>query len=782
MSSGQRPDQDEQSDYRDLSDRKIAKSSQRFERDIGILGSQITGLAHRLDRDVGILADQIKQLAQRFDTDLGIVATRVQELTEATRLNTGVLAKLSIDQHELGDRLRNLQSERSPTSSQGTGLFAEPLQVARQPVLERVVQAHLPEAIREAIWQMGAGREAWCLLPGRMPRSAEALPQMIDLMRVARKQLRPGECLVMPQSPDTIDLLSREETEQILGLIGPIRALQEIETSQGRWRVAAAETRTEAFAFALRWSISALDELHLRMGPLFAEALARFGLTDSFHGIELPPPELDFPYWVQLVSSLCRLLAEMPNAAVGIVLPLEFQGRQDLLDIGLEHIRRVLRDTGNGSELSFQWGAGSLAIAQSSALLGWARRYGLAFDFSPVNRDSHESRLVAYDDLSAYYPLDFDLRLPSYAPRHEAPIVVPRWSGRSLAVTRALSLQAPGTLAEEFDQDFEESCNRLTLVLDRRGRKEFERLSNFDPALMGLWPSYFVYNWPPPPSARLRLFEFDASELLSADSPLARLQTRGVLASTDPRCTSAPRFLELARQLAEERSEPDFCPRNIQITGHEYLRDRLDITADAVELISWMPARLGVTLELGSGYGVMARRVSGRADYYVGFDLTTEQARTLQPLGGVGLVADIHLLPFADECFDTIIADNVVEHAYDPIQVLSECRRVLRPGGRAFLIIPPDYLGPGFRNQTHFWKSDEASVSHAAETVGFRIIKREMVRMAELGIGGAHPSSTGLTGLWQIEKLGADAGESRKRASLRTAKLEADRKQEPGLP
>ena len=69
-------------------------------------------------------------------------------------------------------------------------------------------------------------------------------------------------------------------------------------------------------------------------------------------------------------------------------------------------------------------------------------------------------------------------------------------------------------MAEEFDADFEQSCNRLSLVLDRRGRAEFEGLANFDPALMaGLWPDFFVYNWPPPPPGRLRLFEFNAQSL-----------------------------------------------------------------------------------------------------------------------------------------------------------------------------------------------------------------------------------------------------------------------------
>jgi SAM-dependent methyltransferase len=172
-----------------------------------------------------------------------------------------------------------------------------------------------------------------------------------------------------------------------------------------------------------------------------------------------------------------------------------------------------------------------------------------------------------------------------------------------------------------------------------------------------------------------------------------------------------------------------------------------------------MPDELGRTLELGSGMGVMARRVGARAGLYVGVDLTTEQAQALNSLGGLGLVADIHAVPLPDALLDTIIADNVVEHATDPLGVLAESLRVLRPGGRGFLIIPPDYSGYGFSNTAHLWKADAASVEHALRRAGFKLVRHETVRLAELGVSGAFPSSQGATDLWQIEKpRGSDGG------------------------
>jgi SAM-dependent methyltransferase len=45
-------------------------------------------------------------------------------------------------------------------------------------------------------------------------------------------------------------------------------------------------------------------------------------------------------------------------------------------------------------------------------------------------------------------------------------------------------------------------------------------------------------------------------------------------------------------------------------------------------------------------------------------------------------------LPFEDETFDAILSFDVFEHVQDPARVLAECRRVLKRGGRAFLVFP----------------------------------------------------------------------------------------------
>lgn len=55
------------------------------------------------------------------------------------------------------------------------------------------------------------------------------------------------------------------------------------------------------------------------------------------------------------------------------------------------------------------------------------------------------------------------------------------------------------------------------------------------------------------------------------------------------------------------------------------------------------------------------------------------------------VVGDAAQMSFEDDFFDTVIMNDAMEHVDRPEEVLLECRRVLKPGGRVYINFPPYY-------------------------------------------------------------------------------------------
>ncbi len=75
-------------------------------------------------------------------------------------------------------------------------------------------------------------------------------------------------------------------------------------------------------------------------------------------------------------------------------------------------------------------------------------------------------------------------------------------------------------------------------------------------------------------------------------------------------------------------------------------------------------------------------------------------------------VADGHKLPFKTNTFDLVISYETIEHVVDPIKFLSEARRVLKPSGKALVVMDSGSLL--FRIVWYFWENTKGKVWKSA--------------------------------------------------------------------
>ncbi|RLA27731.1 MAG: ArsR family transcriptional regulator [Gammaproteobacteria bacterium] len=104
-------------------------------------------------------------------------------------------------------------------------------------------------------------------------------------------------------------------------------------------------------------------------------------------------------------------------------------------------------------------------------------------------------------------------------------------------------------------------------------------------------------------------------------------------------------------------------------------------------------APIGDLLDVGCGRGAILKLLASRANRAVGVDIDAnarQLARAELMLAGIPNCSlrkgDMYRLPFDDAEFNTIIIDDVLANAKKPVRALEEARRLLKPGGRLFIL------------------------------------------------------------------------------------------------
>lgn len=265
-----------------------------------------------------------------------------------------------------------------------------------------------------------------------------------------------------------------------------------------------------------------------------------------------------------------------------------------------------------------------------------------------------------------------------------------------------------------------------------------------------LYHNFRIYNWPPPDvSPRTVLVDCGSLDhpqrVISAISKISQvcrsLGARG-------RIVGANELQSSAQTEAAKRAPSSIqAALDLQLHHHEYLASAPpsgELRQDVRDFLESLPQQLGRTLELGSGTGQLATALEQRATFLVCLDLHLPAGRTRSSPILVEVLADVHSLPCISNSYDSVIANNVLEHLYDPVRGLREIHRILRPDGRLYALIPLDALNPEYDLRAHLWKPDAESIANAFAAAEFWMVRCEIVDIYVLGVAGCFPTCNGL--------------------------------------
>lgn len=176
----------------------------------------------------------------------------------------------------------------------------------------------------------------------------------------------------------------------------------------------------------------------------------------------------------------------------------------------------------------------------------------------------------------------------------------------------------------------------------------------------------------------------------------------------------------------------------------------IDVLTRAVAIRALQPLLLGehpVLVDLGCSTGHLLRDLDVQCPraFLAGVDAVPEglvHAHAAVPRAAL-FHASVAALPFGDGTVDGALALNLLEHIADDLGVLRELARVLRPGGRAVIVVPAN---------PRLYDAYDAALGHER-----RYARGEVARKArEAGLATssrAYLGSLVYPGFWAVKKL-----------------------------
>lgn len=188
--------------------------------------------------------------------------------------------------------------------------------------------------------------------------------------------------------------------------------------------------------------------------------------------------------------------------------------------------------------------------------------------------------------------------------------------------------------------------------------------------------------------------------------------------------------------------------------GHQYVKEAAPHTLDwfleaeryrYVEYGPWMHETMEFAghrgervLEIGAGMGTDLAQFAKNGAIVTDVDLSSghlalaKESFALRGLEGSFVHQDAERIPFPDDTFDVVYTNGVIHHTPNTQSVIGEIFRVLKPGGKAIVMVYAE-------NSLHYWRNLVGWHGMVLGKLATRSIGDVMSETVELSASGARP-------------------------------------------
>jgi ubiquinone/menaquinone biosynthesis C-methylase UbiE len=135
------------------------------------------------------------------------------------------------------------------------------------------------------------------------------------------------------------------------------------------------------------------------------------------------------------------------------------------------------------------------------------------------------------------------------------------------------------------------------------------------------------------------------------------------------------------------------------------------------EIGQWRHYLKAPCLNAGAGSRNIAHLIDG--------ELVNQDIESGVHNANIDIYSPLHKIPFADEHFNSIFCNAVLEHVVNPHEVLNEFYRVLSKNGYLYLCVP--FLQPYHPDPTDYQRYTQDGLHALAEKHGFHVLEIEPV-------------------------------------------------------